>query len=180
MRRIDRIVALGLSIIGAGVLVETAAHADHPIVVRPGPDIQADAKTVHQIVEVFDRVQAVMDVKDLKGLMAIYSDHYNHGGLSKKDLEKFWKDIFARYNRIIGHHIFTKIVVLPDKERVAMVTCTGALWGTIAEKGKRMPIDSWFEEEHQLVYEDHSWRLVGAGPEGTRLPEFGTAPHPPF
>jgi hypothetical protein len=180
MHHVYRIALFCLSISAAATLVGTASHADHPIVVRPSPDIHADAQTVDQIVETFDRVQAAMGAKDLKGLMANYSDHYNHGGLTKKDLERFWKDIFARYNRILGHHIFTKIVVLPGKEREAMVTCTGALWATIAEKGKRQPLDSWFEEEHHLVYEDRSWRLIGAGPEAGRLPEFGTAPHPPF
>lgn len=180
MHRIYRVALLCLSMGGAIALVATASRADHPIIVRPSPDIRADAKTVEQIVEVFDRVQALMDAKDLKGLMALYSDRYNHGGITKKELEKFWKDLFARYNRIIGHHIFTKIVMLPDKERAVMVTCTRALWGTVVEKGKRLPIDSWFEEEHHLVYEDHSWRIVGAGLEATRPPEFGRAPHPPF
>ena len=180
MHHFYRVALLCLSISITPVLVGTDSHADHPIVVRPGADIHADAKTVDQIVGAFDRVQAAMDAKDLKGLMANYSDHYSHGGLTKKDLEKFWKDSFTRYNRILGHHIFTKIVVLPGKEREAVVTCTGALWGTITEKGKREPIDSWFEEEHHLVYEDGSWRIIGAGPEATRLPEFGTAPHPPF
>lgn len=180
MHHVYRIALLCLSIGGIAMLAGTTSYADHPIVVRPGPDIQADAKTVDQIVKAFDRVQAAMDAKDLKGLMAIYSDHYNQGGLTKKDLEKFWKNNFARYNRILGHHIFTKIVVVPGKEREATVKCTGALWGTIAEGGKREPLDSWFEEEHHLVYEDGSWKLIGGGPEATRLPEFGTAPHPPF
>ena len=180
MHHVYRIALLCLSIGGIAMLAGTTSYADHPIVVRPGPDIQVDAKTVDQIVKAFDRVQAAMDAKDLKGLMAIYSDHYNQGGLTKKDLEKFWKNNFARYNRILGHHIFTKIVVVPGKEREATVKCTGALWGTIAGGGKREPLDSWFEEEHHLVYEDGSWKLIGGGPEATRLPEFGTAPHPPF
>ena len=180
MHRVYRIALVCLSIGGPATLTGTASYADHPIIVRPSPEIRADDKTVDQIVGAFDRVQAAMDAKDLKGLMASYSDHYSHGGLTKKDLEKFWKDIFARYNRIIGHHIFTKIVVMPGKEREATVTCTGALWGTKTEKGKREPLDSWFEEEHRLVLEDGSWRIAGAGLDATRLPEFGTAPHPPF
>jgi len=180
MRQGYRIALFCLSVSGAVMLAGTASHADHPIVFRPSPDSNVDAKTADQIVKAFDRVQAAMDAKDLKGLMANYSDHYNHGGLTKQDIEKFWRDIFARYNRILGHHIFTKIVVLPGKEREATVTCTGALWGTVTEKGKRQPLDSWFEEEHHLVYEDGLWRIMGSGPEAARLPEFGTAPHPPF
>ncbi len=180
MRHVYRLAVLCLSIIGASVLAATASHADSRIIFRPGPENQADAKTVDQIVGTFDRVQAAMDAKDLKGLMALYSDHYNHGGLTKKDLEKFWKGLFAHYHRLIGHHIFTKITVSPDKEKMALVTCTGAFWGTISEKGQRESIDSWFEEEHHLVYEDNAWKLVGAGPAATRLPAFGKAPHPPF
>jgi len=180
MRHIYRLAVLCLSVIGASVLAATASHADSRIIVRPGVENQADAKTVDQIVKTFDRVQAAMDAKDLKGLMALYSDHYNHGGLTKKDLEEFWKGLFAHYNRLIGHHIFGKVTLSPDKEKMALVTCTGAFWGTISENGKREPIDSWFEEEHHLVYEDNAWKLVGAGPEATRLPAFGKAPHPPF
>ena len=175
-----RVALFCLSISVTAMLAGTDSHADHPIIVRPGVDIHADAKTVEQIVQTFDRVQAAMDAKDLKGLMAIYSDHYNQGGLTKKDLETFWKNNFARYNRILGHHIFTKIDVVPGKEREATVVCTGALWGTKTQKGKREPLDSWFEEAHHLANEDGAWRIVGSGPEGTRLPEFGTAPHPPF
>jgi hypothetical protein len=180
MRHVYRLAVLCVSIIGAGVLAATASHADSRIIVRPGSEHQVDTKTADQIVGTFDRVQAAMDAKDLKGLMALYSDNYNHGGLTKKDLEAFWKGIFGHYNRLIGHHIFTKITLSPDKEKMALVTCTGAFWGTISEKGKREPIDSWYEEEHHLVYEDNAWKLIGAGPEATRLPAFGKVPHPPF
>jgi hypothetical protein len=180
MRHVYRLAVLSVSIMGAGVLVATASHADSRIVVRPNAENRADAKTVEQIVATFDRMQVAMEAKDLKGLMALYSDHYNHGGLTKKDLEEFWRGLFAHYNRLIGHHIFTKIIVSPDKEKMALVTCTGAFWGTLSEKGKREPIDSWFEEEHHLVYENNEWKLVGAGPAAARPPEFGKAPHPPF
>jgi len=180
MQHVYRLAVICLSIVGVSVWAATACHADSRIIFRPGPGNQTDAKTVEQIVGTFDRVQAAMDAKDLNGLMALYSDHYNHGGLTKKDLEVFWKGLFAHYNRLLGHHIFTKVTVSPDKKNMALVTCTGAFWGTISEKGKREPIDSWFEEDHHLVYEDNAWKLVGAGPAATRLPAFGKAPHPPF
>ena len=180
MRHVYRLAVLCLSIISVGVLAATVSHADSRIIVRPGSEHQVDAKTAEQIVATFDRVQAAMDAKDLKGLMALYSDHYNHGGLTKKDLEEFWKGLFAHYNRLIGHHIFTKITLSPDNPKMAMVTCTGAFWGTVTEKGKREPIDSWYEEEHHLVYEDNAWKIIGAGPEAARLPAFGKVPHPPF
>ena len=63
---------------------------------------------------------------------------------------------------------------------MALVTCTGAFWGTITEKGKREPIDSWYEEVHDLTLEGGVWRIRGNAGDTPRVLPFGTASHPLF
>jgi len=45
--------------------------------------------------------------------------------------------------------------------------------------GERVNIDSWFQEVHQLVYEDGAWRISGHSGEDPEKLQFGAA-HPFF
>jgi hypothetical protein len=148
--------------------------------ISPGAEVQADDKTVHGIVASFQKAEEFLDARNLDALMGLYSKDYNYNGLKKDDLKKIWESLFAQHHRIATSHLFSKIVVADGKHPTAEITCTGSLWATSGPTGKRMNIDSWFEEVHHMVYEDGAWRISGHVGEPARTPQFGVAPHPLF
>jgi hypothetical protein len=146
-----------------------------------GTTLEADEKTVAEIMAVFDRAEKASESRDVDGLMALYSKSYNYHGLRKSDVRKIWSDLFDQYDRIETVHLFTRIMkVGSGSDAVVEVTCTGGLWATSKISNLRVPIDSWYGEVHFLAQEDGTWRIRGnVGDRPTVLP-FGTAPHPLF
>ncbi|MBM4125650.1 MAG: nuclear transport factor 2 family protein, partial [Nitrospira sp.] len=144
-------------------------------------DINADDKTVGEILAAFNRAEDSLHAGDLDGLMALYSEQYHYHGLSKADLRTIWQDMLAQYEQLAGTHIFSKIQVSTSgKSPTAEIACTGSLWGISKETGKRVILDSWFYETHNMVYEDGGWRIRGHKGEGPKTLPFGVAPHPFF
>ena len=60
------------------------------------------------------------------------------------------------------------------------VTCTGGLYGTDEQSGKRVTIDSWFREVHYLVKDGESWRFLGNAGDVPAAAPFASAPHHPL
>jgi len=164
-------VTFGLPAFAAPALAETK--------ISKGADINADDKTVKEILAAFDRTEEALRAGNLDALMAIYSKSFSYNGLKKDGLKRVWAELFARYHRMASHHIFSKIVVVNGKVPTAEVTCTGGLWATADTTGERVRIDSWFEEVHRLVYEDGAWRIRGHAGEDPQNTQFGSA-HPFF
>jgi len=148
--------------------------------ISPDAEIHADQKKVQEIVATFEKAEGALETKNLETLMALYSKDYAYHGLAKDDIRKVWKDLFAQSHRIASEHRFSKIVVADGKNPKAEVTCTGSFWSTSDETGKRVNIDSWYEEVHYLVYEDGAWRIRGHAGEASKDPLFGKTPHPLF
>jgi hypothetical protein len=143
-------------------------------------EIQANEKTVKEILTAFDKAEKALKEQDLEDLMAIYSKNYDYSGLTKNNLRDLWKDLFSKYRRISSHHIFSKIVVsVEGKAPKARITCTGGLWATAESTGERIIIDSWFDEVHRLVYENGAWRILGHNGEDQQAVQNGAA-HPFF
>ncbi len=155
------------------------AHAK--IVVPSGSVIEVDETTVTTVVGTFEQAEQAIKAHDLDKVMAIYSPQYNYHRLKKDDIRKIWKDLFEEYQEIASTHLFTKIAkVGSGREAVLEVTCTGHLWARSKTSGLFVPIDSWYEEVHYLVFEDGAWRIRGNVGESPRVLPFGTAPHPLF
>lgn len=147
--------------------------------ISPDAEIQADHKTVEDIMATFKKAEEALEQRNLETLMALYSKDYSYHGLTKEDIRKIWKDLFAHSHRIASEHRFSKIAVVDGKNPRAEVTCTGSFW-TTDEAAKRVNIDSWYEEVHYMVYEDGAWRIRGHAGEGSKATLFGTTPHPLF
>lgn len=147
--------------------------------ISPDAEIQADHKTVEEIMATFKKAEDALEERNLEALMALYSKDYTYHGLTKEDIRKIWKDLLAHSHRIASEHRFSKIVVGDGKNPRAEVTCTGSFW-TTDETAKRVNIDSWYEEVHYLVYEDGAWRIRGHAGEASKATLFGTTPHPLF
>jgi hypothetical protein len=172
-------IAFGIAI-GFGVWLQVLSQmalAETKISKEAG--INANDKTVKEILAVFDRTEEALQGRNLDALMAIYSKDFNYQGLKKDDLRKIWADLFARHRRMASHHIFSKIVVRDGTAPTAEVTCTGGLWATAGTTGERVRIDSWFEEVHRLIYEDGVWRIRGHAGEDPKNTQLGVA-HPFF
>lgn len=143
-------------------------------------EIHADNKKVQEIMATFKKAEDALEARNLEALMATYSKDYAYHGLTKDDVRKIWKDLLAQNHRIVSEHRFSRIAVVDGTNPRAEVTCTGSFWTTSDETGKRVNIDSWFEEVHYLVYEDGAWRIRGHAGEGLKEPLFGNTPHPLF
>lgn len=155
--------------------------AEAKIVVPAGSVIEADDATVNAVVTMFERAEQAIKAHDLETVLSLYSSQYNYHGLKKNDVRKIWKDLFDEYKEIASTHLFTKITkVGSGSNAVLEVTCTGHLWAVSKTSGLYIPIDSWHEEVHYLIFEDGAWRIRGNVGESPRVLPFGTAPHPLF
>jgi hypothetical protein len=155
--------------------------AQAKIVIPAGSVIEVDEPTVKTVVEAFEQAEEAVKVRDLDRVMAIYSSQYNYHGLKKEDIRKVWKELFDEYKEIASTHLFTKIAKVGSGNHAMLeVTCTGHLWAISKTSGLYVPIDSWYEEVHYLVFEDGRWRVRGNVGELPRHLPFGTAPHPLF
>ena len=177
MHRISRLAALGVL---AGVALWLhglclPVLAKHRIAM--GADIGVDKQTVREIQQSFHRVDHAMLDGDLKGLMVFYSDSYSYLGLTKDDMKKMWGEMFRRYRRFITNHSFSQIELTPGKTPTAKVTCSGTLWATSRETGKRVSVDSWLGEQHILVRENGKWKIRGPGKDTLMKEGFGVAVH---
>lgn len=168
---------IAITIFLAGIEITQAK-----IVVSPSSSmIEVDASTLKSIVTVFEDAEEAAKTHDLDRVMAVYSPLYNYHGLNKGDLRKVWNDVFEEYQDIASTHLFTKMTKVGlGRDAVLEVTCTGHLWAKSKISGLYVPIDSWHEEVHYLVFEAGTWRIRGNMGESQRVLPFGTAPHPLF
>ncbi len=161
-------------LVGAGMLVGllVSLHGCHLGPLPPTPDlggtliahsadIQADEKTVAEILATFKRTEEAVRQRDLDGVMALYAEGYKHRGYTKVSIGTIWKHLFDRYRDFSGSHILTRITTLPEKTpQTVTITCTGSLWAVSNESGRRENIDSWYGEVHYLVYDNGEWRIA--------------------
>lgn len=155
--------------------------AQAKIVVSGNATIDADNATVTGVVAMFERAEQAVKAHDLETLLSFYSSQYNYHSLKKDDVRKIWKDLFDEYGEIVSTHLFSKIAkVGSGSQTVVEVTCTGHLLGISKTSKLYVPIDSWYEEVHFVVFEDRGWRIRGNVGESPRVLPFGTAPHPLF
>jgi len=145
-------------------------------------EVQADPKTVDELLAAFHKADEALKRKDVEAMMALYSDGYRHRGYGKADLRAEWARLFRDYRELSGTHIFSKILAPRDATPPrAEITCTGALWG-LTPSGQRENLDSWYSEVHYLEFERGAWRIRGHAWEGRRTPKESRAapPHPLF
>ena len=168
------LMTVAASLVGMGT-------AEAKIVLPAGSVIEVDEATVNAIVATFERAEQAIKSHDLETVMAVYSLQYNYHGHKKDDIRKVWKDLFDEYKEIVSTHLFTKIAkVGSGSNAVLEVTCTGHLRALSKTSGLYVPLDSWHEEVHYLVFEEGGWRIRGNVGESPRVLPFGTALHPLF
>ncbi len=164
---------------GVEVLPDAAMTVDGASIIGQAAIVRH--ATMQDIVAAFRRADLSVQRHDLDPLMSFYAQSYNYHGLKRTDVRRIWSEVFAHYRSLSSTHLFSEVRVLRSDSRLrAEITCTGALYGTEAQSGARITLDSWFREVHHLVYEDGTWRFSGnAGAEPHAAP-FTAAPHHPL
>jgi len=182
-------IGLGLAlcgVLGAGavfaavqVLPDTALTKDGKVV--KGHKRLLGHPVVKELLASFGRAETAVQKEDLESLMTFYAAAYNYHGLKESDVRRVWSEVFTHYKAVSSTHLFSDIKVLQvNSELRAEVICTGGLYGTEEQTGKRVTLDSWFREVHYLVKADGVWRFLGNAGEAPGSAPFSSAPHHPL
>ena len=136
---------------------------------------------VKGVVAAFERAESGLQQEELDKLMQFYAPSYDYHGLKQADVRRVWSEVFEHYKGLESLHLFSDIKVLnvAGKLRVE-VTCTGGLYGTDEQSGKRVTLDSWFREVHYLVKDGETWRFLGNAGAAPAVAPFASAPHHPL
>lgn len=148
-------------------------------------DVDSSAKqqlgdqTFNEVMAFFHTAEKAIQTKDLKAMMALYSDSYSNGDHNKQSAEIIWQRIFATFDSVAMLHNMKLAKASADKNMVVF-QCTGILVGVPGENKVPVTIDSWTNQEHILVKEAGKWKLMGTyGQERKRL-WFDKPMHPLF
>ena len=138
-------------------------------------------QTMQDILTAFDRAEQALERQDLSALMQFYASGYNYHGLHVADVERIWGEVFEHYRALSSTHLFSEMKVVQTEEGTRVeLTCTGGLYGTEAQSGARITLDSWFQEVHYLVRDKNGWRFLGNRGDAPRSAPFSSSPHHPL
>ena len=136
---------------------------------------------VRDLLASFERAETAVHKEDLQTLMTFYSPAYNYHGLKETDVRRVWDEVFTHYRGVSSTHLFSTVSILRTGSQLrAEVTCTGGLYGTEEQSGKRITLDSWFQEVHYLVKDAGGWRFLGNAGDAPTAAPFSSAPHHPL
>ena len=100
MRRRDRmtipLAVLGILWVLHGCAVPPLVHRGG-IMVDTWADVNADDKTVSEILAAFNRAEAVLQAGNLDDLMALYSAQYRYHGMEKEDLKNIRGELLPHH-----------------------------------------------------------------------------------
>jgi hypothetical protein len=192
MRRYGKLnVRIGLGLVLCSVLGAEVASAK--VQVLPEATLLVEGRKVteqsgllrHPVVKgllaAFERAEAALHKEDLDALMGFYAPAYDYHGLKDNDVRRVWGEVFEHYKAVESLHLFSDVKVLRVNDELRVeVTCTGGLYGTDEQTGKRLTLDSWFREVHYLVKEGDGWRFLGNAGEVPAGAPFSSAPHHPL
>lgn len=151
-----------------------------------GKKISGQSSLLHHpvvtgVVAAFERAESGLQQEALDMLMQFYAPSYDYHGLKQADVRRVWGEVFEHYKALESLHLFSDIKVLKvDGKLRVEVTCTGGLYGTDEQSGKRVTLDSWFREVHYLVKDGENWRFLGNAGEVPAAAPFASAPHHPL
>lgn len=136
---------------------------------------------VKGVVAAFEHAEAGLQKEDLDRLMQFYAPSYDYHGLKQADVRRVWREVFEHYKALESLHLFSDIKILNVEGNLRVeVTCTGGLYGTDEQSGKRVTLDSWFREVHYLVKDGETWRFLGNAGAAPAVAPFASAPHHPL
>lgn len=192
MRRYGKVnvpIGLGLilcSILGVGAVWAKVQVLPETVLLVEGKKVSGHNSVLHHpvvqgVVAAFERAESGLRQEELDRLMQFYAPSYDYHGLKQADVRRVWSEVFEHYKALESLHLFSDIKVLNvDGKLRVEVTCTGGLYGTDEQSGKRVTIDSWFREVHYMVKDGENWRFLGNAGEVPAVVPFASAPHHPL
>lgn len=175
----------------AGIILSVESHAE--VEVLPEVSMMVDGRAIHdhaaivahptvrEILAAFGRAEAAVRKQDLDPLLQFYAKGYNYHGLKPADVRRIWGEVFEHYRNVSSTHLFSEVKLFKSGSQLrAEITCTGGLYGTEAQGGTRVTLDSWFREVHYLVHEDGAWRFLGNAGAAPGTAPFTSSPHHPL
>jgi hypothetical protein len=175
--KMNACIGLGLAlcaVLGAGAVFAAVQVLSDATLVLDGKAVKGHKRllghlVMKELLGSFGRAEEAVQKEDLEALMTFYSPAYNYHGLKESDVRRVWDEVFTHYRAVASTHLFSDIKVLQVGDKIrAEVTCTGGLYGTEEQTGKRITLDSWFREVHYLVKEEGLWRFLGNAGEAPR------------
>jgi hypothetical protein len=161
------------------VLPEASVTVDGRVIADHGASMKHPA--LREILAAFGRAEIAVQTRDLDALMNFYGKAYNYHGLKPADVRRIWGEVFDHYRNLSSTHLFSGVKVFRSGPQLrAEITCTGGLYGTEVEGGKKITLDSWFREVHYLVHEDGAWRFLGNAGDAPQTAPATSAPHHPL
>lgn len=147
--------------------------------VDPAAKQQLGEQTYDEVMTFFHTAEKAIQTKDVKAIMALYSESYSNGDHNKQSAEYIWQRIFATFDTVaMAHNI--KLAKTSAEKNLIVFQCTGILVGVPDENKAPVTIDNWANQEHILVKEAGKWKLMGTyGQERKRL-WFDKPMHPLF
>jgi len=153
------------------------------MVIDPAAKQQLGEKTYNEVTAFFDAAEKAIETKDLKALMALYSNDYSNGDHDKKSVELIWKRIFSRFGKMATHHnmqLANMTATKKSTKNIIIMRCSGLLMG-IYDPGKGVvTIDNWTMQDHVLVKEAGKWKLIGTYGRDRKRLWFDKPLHPLF
>ncbi len=181
----DRLAIRNMLILVAACLFAGAAVGDehrlsdhYAMKVDPAAKQSLGEQTFNEVMAFFDAAEKAIETKDLQALMALYSDNYKDGEHDKKSAEQIWERIFSRFDGMATHHNMKLVNVSADKNMV-ILSCSGLLLG-VPDPGKLITIDNWTLQDHVLVREAGTWKLIGTYGKDRKRLWFDKPMHPLF
>jgi len=154
------------------------------MVIDPAAKQQLGEKTFNEVTVFFKTAEKAIETKDLKALMALYSDDYSNGDHDKKAVERIWKRIFARFRTMATHHNMHLANMTATKKsadkNIIIMRCSGLLLGINDPRKGVATIDNWTMQDHVLVKEAGKWKLIGTYGRDRKRLWFDKPLHPLF
>jgi hypothetical protein len=174
------------SLLGVGVVWAKVQVLPETVLLMEGKKISGHNSLLHHpvvkgVVAAFEQAESGLQHKDIDRLMQFYDPSYDYHGLKQADVRRVWGEVFEHYKALESLHLFSDIKVLNmDGKLRVEVTCTGGLYGTDEQSGKKVTLDSWFHEVHHLVKDGENWRFLGNAGDVPAAAPFASAPHHPL
>ena len=134
------------------------------------------------LLKFFKEAERAIESKDVKALMALYSDKYSNYNEDKKFAQGVWTQIFDHFDDISTKHSIELLTYdLKSGKPVAVLQCSGLLRGTPKlGAGQPVTIDSWDNQWHVLI-DEGEWKLFGnSGKSKERYGAENLKTHPLF
>lgn len=155
--------------------------SEHEVNFDSGSAKKVGEAKMKSITKFFHDAEVAIEHEDINGLMALYSDGYQNGTHTKQEIIPVWKRLFNKFDHIYSKHNM-RFITGSANSNMVIIRCSGILMGTPKGQNEAVSIalDYWINNDHILVDENGTWRLIGtAGKEQQRF-GFDKPIHPLF